>query len=192
MYGQTEAGSRICVLPHDALPSKLGSVGPPVPGVRLTVDGTGEDGTGEVVCHSPAVMMGYADRAADLARGDDLHGTLRTGDRGRLDADGYLWLSGRMNRIGKAFGVRVDLDAVEHAASAVAPAAATAGDDRILLWCEGVGTERLRDVATLVAGQLRIHAAALAVTAIDQLPRRPNGKIDYRGLPGEGQCSNTG
>lgn len=192
MYGQTEAGSRICVLPPDALPAKLGSVGPPVPGVRLSIEppdgGAGTesaDGTGEVVCHSPAVMMGYADRAEDLARGDDARGTLRTGDRGRLDADGYLWLSGRLNRIGKAFGVRVDLDAVEHVAAALAPVAAIARDDRIAVWCEGIGPERRRDLAALVARELRIHPAALSITAVDRLPRRPNGKIDYCGLTAE-------
>lgn len=183
MYGQTEAGSRICVLPPDALPGKLGSVGPPVPGMRLSIEGGAPDGPGEVVCHSAAVMMGYADRAEDLARGDDLGGTLRTGDRGRLDDDGYLWLSGRMSRIGKAYGVRVDLDAVERAAAPMVTAAAVAGEDRISLWCEGIGTERLADVAALVARQLRIHPSALAVTAVDRLPRRPNGKVDYPALP---------
>jgi acyl-coenzyme A synthetase/AMP-(fatty) acid ligase len=128
-------------------------------------------------------MMGYADRAEDLARGDDLGGTLRTGDWGRLDHDGYLWLSGRMSRIGKAYGVRVDLDAVERAAAEMATAAAVAGEDRISLWCEGIGAERLADVAALVARQLRIHPSALAVAAVDRLPRRPNGKVDYPALP---------
>lgn len=183
MYGQTEAGSRICVLPPDALPGKLGSVGPPVPGMRLSIEGGAAHGPGEVVCHSAAVMMGYADRAEDLARGDDLHGTLRTGDRARIDDDGYLWLSGRMSRIGKAYGVRVNLDAVELAAAAIVTAAAVAGDDRISLWCEGIGAERLREVTALVARELRIHPSALTVAAVDRLPRRPNGKVDYRGLP---------
>src|SRR5690606_38112175 len=49
MYGQTEAGSRICVLPPEQLPAKLGSVGPPIPGTRLSVE-PGADGVGEVVC----------------------------------------------------------------------------------------------------------------------------------------------
>jgi acyl-CoA synthetase (AMP-forming)/AMP-acid ligase II len=151
--------------------------------MRLSIEGGAADGPGEVVCHSVAVMMGYADRAEDLARGDDLHGTLRTGDRGRLDDDGYLWLSGRMSRIGKAYGVRVDLDAVEQAAAAIVTAAAVAGDDRVSLWCEGIGAERLAEVAALVARELRIHPSALTLAAVDHLPRRPNGKVDYRGLP---------
>jgi len=186
MYGQTEAGSRICVLPPEHLPAKLGSVGPPIPGTRLSIvpDGTaGADGVGEVVCRSDTVMMGYADSAADLARGDDQAGTWYTGDHGRLDSDGYLWLSGRASRIGKAYGVRVSLDAVERVSSVIAPAAAVAGDDRVLVWCEGLGEERLPEVAALVAKQLRIHRTAVIVSALPELPRRPNGKVNYDALP---------
>jgi acyl-CoA synthetase (AMP-forming)/AMP-acid ligase II len=178
MYGQTEAGSRICVLPPEHLPAKTGCVGPPVDGMRLTVTAGGE-----VVCHSATVMLGYADTAGDLARGDDLRGVLPTGDRGRLDADGHLWLSGRLNRIGKAYGVRVDLDAVEHAAAALAPTAALAGDDRVLVWCEGLGAARAKELAALVGRELGIHRTAVRVTAVDRLPRRANGKVDYDALP---------
>ena len=183
MYGQTEAGSRICVLPPAHLLRKLGSVGPPIPGTRLTIESAGPDGVGEVVCHSDTVMMGYAETAADLARGDDLAGVWPTGDHGRLDSDGYLWLSGRASRIGKAYGVRVSLDAVEHVCSAIAPTAALAGDDRIRLWCEGIGADRLPEVVALVAQKLRIHRTAVIVSAVPELPRRPNGKVDYDALP---------
>jgi len=187
MYGQTEAGSRICVLPPEQLPAKLGSVGPPVPGMRLSIrsdpDGMDAGGAGEVICHSATVMMGYADDADDLARGDELLGTLATGDHGRLDADGYLWLSGRRSRIGKAYGVRVSLDAVEHVTAALAPAAAVAGADRIMIWCEATGSDQLAEVAALVARELRIHRTAITVGALDRLPRRPNGKVDYGALP---------
>lgn len=178
MYGQTEAGSRICVLPPEQLPAKLGSVGPPVPGTRLSIAADGE-----VVCRSDTVMLGYADTAADLARGDDLAGTLHTGDHGRLDPDGYLWLSGRASRIGKAYGIRVSLDAVEQVSSKIAPAAALAGEDRVLVWCEGLAEDRTGEVATLVATQLRIHRTAVIVAALPELPRRPNGKVDYDALP---------
>jgi acyl-coenzyme A synthetase/AMP-(fatty) acid ligase len=106
---------------------------------------------GEVVCHSPAVMMGYADTAADLARGDELAGTLRTGDSGRLDDDGYLWLTGRLGRIGKAFGVRANLDAVEHVVAEVVTAAAVPAGDRIRIWCERADEQRLAEVVDIVS-----------------------------------------
>jgi acyl-coenzyme A synthetase/AMP-(fatty) acid ligase len=179
MYGQTEAGSRICVLPPERLPEKLGSVGPPVPGVHLTVDGTGE-----VVCHSPGVMMGYAETAADLARGDDLGGVLRTGDSGHLDADGYLWLSGRMSRIGKAFGVRANLDAIEHLAAPIAVAAAVPAGDRIRIVCEAADQALLAQVVAAVTRATGLHHLGVHAESIDRLPRRPNGKVDYRALAG--------
>jgi acyl-coenzyme A synthetase/AMP-(fatty) acid ligase len=73
MYGQTEATARMTVLPPKLLPEKIGSVGFPVPGGCVTI---GAD-TGEVMYQGPNVMMGYAETAADLARGDDLCGRLR-------------------------------------------------------------------------------------------------------------------
>ncbi|GAA4443919.1 AMP-binding protein [Phytohabitans houttuyneae] len=178
MYGQTEAGSRICVLPPGRLPEKLGSVGPPIPGVRLSVE------AGEVVCHSPGVMMGYAETAADLARGDDLGGVLHTGDSGHLDADGHLWLHGRLSRIGKAFGVRANLDAVEHLAAPFAVAAAVPAGDRIRVVCETADRAVLAQVVAVVTGALGLHRLGVRAEGIDRLPRRPNGKIDYHALDG--------
>jgi acyl-coenzyme A synthetase/AMP-(fatty) acid ligase len=177
MYGQTEAGSRICVLPPDRLADKLGSVGPPVPGMSLSIV------DGEVVCRSAAVMMGYAETAADLARGDDLGGVLPTGDSGRLDGDGYLWLAGRLGRIGKAFGVRVNLDAVEHLVAGLAVVAAVATDDRVRVWCEAADADRVAAVVTTIATELGLHRLGIQARTLDRLPRRPNGKIDYRALP---------
>lgn len=187
MYGQTEAGSRISVLPPDRLPHKLGSAGPGIPGVELSIlrdDGTEttEPGVcGEVVCRSPSVMMGYANRAADLAEPDGCHGRLPTGDLGHLDADGYLWLRGRINRIGKVFGVRVDLAAVEQLLASRGPVAAVAADDRIRIWVEGPAG-RERELARHVAEQLRVHWSGVEVRFTDRLPTLPSGKTDYRSL----------
>jgi acyl-coenzyme A synthetase/AMP-(fatty) acid ligase len=188
MYGQTEAGPRITVLPPHRLPAKLGAVGLPLSGVRLgirTGDGgeTTEPGrTGEVICHSPGVMLGYAETAADLSAEDQLRGTLRTGDLGRLDDDGYLWLSGRMNRIGKVFGVRVDLDAVERLLGTYADTAAVAHDDRIRVWCAGVPASRRGELAELVTDRLRVHHAGVELSVVDELPRLPSGKTDYHAV----------
>lgn len=178
MYGQTEAGPRICVLPPDRLPDKLGSVGVAVPGMRLSIEPT----TGEVVCHGPSVMMGYATTAADLARGDDLGGVLHTGDQGHLDDDGFLWLTGRLGRTGKSFGTRVNLDSVEHLVADLAVAAAVAAGDRIRICCENVDAARLAAVRSAVAGRLGLHRLGVIVESVDRLPRRPNGKVDYSAL----------
>lgn len=176
MYGQTEATARIAVLPPDRLADKPGSVGVAVPGGRLTVD------AGEVVYHGSNVMMGYAHTAADLALGDELGGVLRTGDLGELDSEGFLTVTGRLRRIAKVFGIRVNLDDIERLLHDVEPAAATSGDDRVTVWTEGLTTADRAALARRLGAQLRVHWSAFDVRTIDRLPLLPTGKIDYRTL----------
>ncbi|MEU6777835.1 AMP-binding protein [Nonomuraea angiospora] len=176
MYGQTEATARIAVLPPDRLADKPGSAGPAIPGGRLTVD------EGEVVYHGPNVMMGYAETAADLARGDDLGGVLRTGDLGRLDSEGFLYLTGRLKRIAKIFGVRVNLDDVERLLRGSVPVAATSGDDRVTVWAEGLDAAGRAGLARRLGAELRVHWSGFDVRAVDSLPLLATGKIDYRAL----------
>ncbi|MFG3435738.1 AMP-binding protein [Nonomuraea sp. NPDC047897] len=176
MYGQTEATARISVLAPEHLADKPGSCGRAVPGGRLTVEG------GEVVYHGPNVMMGYAETAADLARGDDLGGVLRTGDLGRLDDEGFLHLTGRVKRIAKIFGVRVSLDDVEGLLRDCGPVAATSGDDRVTVWAEGLDRDGCARLARRLGTELRLHWSGFDVRAVDRLPLLTTGKIDYRTL----------
>jgi long-chain acyl-CoA synthetase len=77
---------------------KLGSVGRPVPGVRVEIDMCkGHDSQcGEIIIHGPNVMKGYHERAEENRRVFTADGGLRTGDLGYLDADGYLFITGRI------------------------------------------------------------------------------------------------
>jgi acyl-CoA synthetase (AMP-forming)/AMP-acid ligase II len=193
MYGQTEATARMAVLPADRIMEKSASVGLAVPGAGLSVRvESGEltrqpDLPGEVVFRGPSVMMGYADTAADLARGDDCRGVLHTGDIGRFDKEGYLYLEGRLKRIAKLFGRRINLDAVERVASEAGAEGATAAvsrnDEAIVLWCEGtVEPDRLGRISRNVAERLGVNRHGIFARAIDKLPLLRNGKIDYRSL----------
>jgi acyl-CoA synthetase (AMP-forming)/AMP-acid ligase II len=176
MYGQTEATARIAVLPPDRLADKPGSAGVAIPGGRLSID------EGEVVYHGPNVMMGYAETAADLARGDDLGGVLRTGDLGRLDDDGFLHLTGRLKRIAKIFGVRISLDDVERLLRDSGPVAATSGDDRVTVWAEGLDAAGCVGLARRLGAELRLHWSGFDVRGVDRLPLLATGKVDYRAL----------
>jgi acyl-coenzyme A synthetase/AMP-(fatty) acid ligase len=192
MYGQTEAAPRMATLPPHLLPAKLGSVGRALPGGRFTVrrqDGTETDEpdvTGEIVYTGPNVQLGYASTAADLADGDTCHGVLRTGDLGHLDADGCLYLTGRLARFGKVFGHRVSLDDLERLVRAAGLGAAGVGavpaGDRVALYVEGADARVTAATAKALADRLRMHVSGFDVRGIESLPLLASGKIDYRAL----------
>lgn len=189
MYGQTEATARIATVAPERLMEKLGSAGTALPGGRLWIEG--DDGrqadagaTGEVVYEGPNVMMGYASGVDDLAAGDELGGVLRTGDLGYLDQDGYLFLVGRSKRIGKVFGLRVNLDEVEAMVREQGPAAVVGGADTVWAFC-AFGTEAsLERLASTIAGRLRIHGSGLRFRRVDAIPTTSSGKVDYERVQG--------
>lgn len=110
-YGMTESGGVISLNHPAAL--RHGSVGRPMPGCEVRIDspgrdagGDGTDGVGagggvgpgvegEVLTRGPHVFGGYHGDPAATSAVLDADGWLRTGDLGRLDEDGYLFITGR-------------------------------------------------------------------------------------------------
>ncbi|TNC27427.1 AMP-binding protein [Amycolatopsis alkalitolerans] len=192
MYGQTEASPRMATMPAELLAHKPASVGPAVPGGQFSIrHGDGSETThpkitGEVVYRGPNVMMGYAEDAAALALGDELGGLLPTGDLGYLDEDGFLFVTGRLKRIGKVFGNRVGLDDLEHAARAtglgIEIVAAIAADDKVVLFAEGVAKDVCKQASRALGERLHLHASGFDVRPIDVVPLLASGKIDYQAL----------
>ncbi|MHB8418366.1 MAG: AMP-binding protein [Myxococcales bacterium] len=92
-YGLTEAAPVLAVTPPGEA-RRRGSVGRPLPGVELRIAEPDGAGIGEVLAKGPNVMLGYfGDREATDAVVRE--GWLHTGDLGRLDAAGNLYLAGR-------------------------------------------------------------------------------------------------
>lgn len=189
MYGQTEATARIAILPPAELPGRAGSVGRALPGGTLAIDLDGRTADpgeiGEVVYRGPNVMQGYALERTDLARGDDLHGELRTGDLGYLDPDGFLWITGRSRRIAKVFGLRLNLDEVEDLARAAGPGldlAAIGDGDRVAVFVVGADPAQLNAVRQAIVARVGVHPTGIIVSALTSMPRLASGKIDYRRL----------
>jgi acyl-coenzyme A synthetase/AMP-(fatty) acid ligase len=177
MYGQTEATARMCILPPKALPEKSASAGLPIPrGSVKIVDG-------ELIYEGPNVMMGYAACRADLAKGDELHGRLRTGDAAHVDEDGYVHIAGRAGREAKLFGLRLNLDEVEAMLKPYGPTAVTADADRLLIFCEHGDEAAYAGYQRELAARLRLHYRAFSFRSIEKLPLTSSGKIDYRRLP---------
>jgi len=175
MYGQTEATARIAILPPEYLPDKAGSVGRALPGGKLRIE------DGEIVYSGPNVMMGYAEGRADLSLGDVLGSTLHTGDLGRLDDDGLLYVTGRLKREAKLFGLRVNLDELESMVRVHGPAAIIGGVDRLSIYCE-FDEELFPACRAELASKLRIHAHAFHFQRIERIPTHASGKIDYSSL----------
>ena len=71
----------------------MGSVGPPLPGVQVRI---AEDG--EILVKGPNIFKGYY-RDAEATRETLVDGWLHTGDLGRLDEDGFLFITGRAKDI---------------------------------------------------------------------------------------------
>lgn len=180
MYGQAEATARISGLPPEYLPEAARSVGFPLEGGRLSVEG--EDG--ELIFEGPNVMMGYAECAADLARGDELGGRVATGDLGYRDERGLFYITGRRSRFAKVFGWRVSLDDIEEMLSAHGPVAARERDGRIVIYAERE-PGHMAEAVDALARTTRLHPAAFEVRQVASVPRLPNGKTDYTRLPAQ-------
>jgi long-chain acyl-CoA synthetase len=95
-YGLTETSPIVaCNVPGHR---KLGSVGRPIPGVRVVIDTqvTGDPKNGEIIVYGPNVMQGYYKNKADTDAVFTPDGGFRTGDMGYLDDDNYLYITGRI------------------------------------------------------------------------------------------------
>jgi len=102
-YGLTETSPVISVNPPGKI--KIGSVGPALPGVEVKIANPDDEGIGEIVTRGGNVMQGYyknPGQTAEVIR----DGWFHTGDLGRMDGDGYVFITGRakdviVNRGGK-------------------------------------------------------------------------------------------
>lgn len=180
MYGQTEACARISYVPPERLASKIGSIGLPIPGGTLEVD----PDNGELIYRGPNVMLGYAEERADLARGDDCQGRLPTGDMGRMDEDGFFYITGRLKRFIKISSNRINLDELEQALQELihAPLAAGGADDRLVVLIEAEQAPLLEQIREHLRHQYGIHPTMTRLQLVEQLPLLPSGKKDYNAL----------
>ncbi len=102
-YGLTETSPICAINPETAM--RYGTVGPAIPGHEMRVAEPNDEGVGELEFRGPSVMKGYF-RNEDATREAFDGEWFRTGDMGRIDAEGYVTITGRkksliVNREGK-------------------------------------------------------------------------------------------
>jgi len=198
IYGMTETAGVITSTPLDRERRRPGSVGRPA-GVELAIlDERGEpvaaDVEGEVVVRGANVTSGYEDAPDDDAR-SFRDGWFRTGDLGRRDADGYLFLTGRLkemiNRGGEKIAPR-EVDDVLALHPAVADAAVFAmpheslGEEvaAAVVLREGQALSA-REVIEFLRPRLAYFKIPRAVHFVAEIPRSPGGKLRRGRLAGD-------
>ena len=95
-YGLTETSPLLSVECFDHL--RLGSVGKAIINVDLKINNPNEEGIGEIWAKGPNVMLGYYENPEETANNLE-DGWFKTGDLGRIDDDGYLFITGRKKNV---------------------------------------------------------------------------------------------
>lgn len=177
MYGQTEAAPRISYVPPDFLAGKIGSIGIPIPGGKLSITSDGE------LCYEgPNVMMGYATCREHLAKGDEQNGRLLTGDLATKDADGFFYITGRRKRFIKIHGNRISLDEVEqYLEDIVQESIAVLGEDDMMIIFTPPAV-KANQVEQLLIDLFRLHPTTFRVRRIGAIPFTESGKKNYAQL----------
>jgi amino acid adenylation domain-containing protein len=191
-YGMTEASHQMTINPLPPLARKPGSVGLPTGCEVAVVDDAGQPVsdhvTGHIVIRGRSVTRGYAHNPEANAASFS-GGWFHTGDRGHLDSDGYVFLTGRtkeiINRGGEKISPR-EIDELLMTHPAVAQAMAFAlpdsrlGEDIGVLVVPGKSAQASTETATLLRQFVAQHLADFKVPRqiyfVDELPKGPTGK----------------
>ena len=78
---------------------KPGSVGTPILACRVKIDNPDENGEGEICVKGPNVMLGYYNNPEATAEVFDKNGFFHTGDYGKLDEEGWIYITGRKKNL---------------------------------------------------------------------------------------------
>jgi long-chain acyl-CoA synthetase len=205
LWGMSETCGAGCCNPPDRI--KIGTVGPPTPGVEVRL---AEDG--ELLVRGDVVMPGYRNLPDKTAEALDADGWLHTGDIAEIDADGYVKLVDRKKElIISAAGKNMspaNIEATLKSASPLIGQAAVIGDARayntalIVLdadfapaWAgqQGLASANLEDLAgderVLAAVQEGVDAANAKLARVEQIKKFTLLRGDW--LPGGDELTPT-
>ncbi|UCH33280.1 MAG: long-chain fatty acid--CoA ligase [Armatimonadota bacterium] len=196
--GPTECSPVVSVNPLEG-PHKIGSVGLPLPGIQVKIFDehdrevrTGE--IGEIVVKAPSVMLGYHNQreaTQEALRGGWMH----TGDMGRIDEDGYIYIVDRKKDMLICSGMNVyprEVEEVLYQHPAVAEAAVVGMVDELrgevpvafIALAEGKSATE-REIISFCRERLARFKVPRKIEFRDQLPKTATGKILKQDLRNE-------
>jgi acyl-CoA synthetase (AMP-forming)/AMP-acid ligase II len=188
-WGMTEAGSAYCVLPPQEASRRVGSVGKPLPPVVFRV--IDEDGNelpagevGELLVRNPGKEREYFHDPDGTSR-TWRDGWLYTGDLGKLDEDGYLYIVGRKKDViirggnnihaGDIESVLMEYPGVHEAAVAGIPHDVL-GED-VAAWLVADPDIDVDGMRAFLAERLADYKIPRQIKLVDELPRNETGKV---------------
>jgi long-chain acyl-CoA synthetase len=189
-YGQTECSPRVtALLPADST-RKIGSVGRPIPGVR--VDIVSEDGTsvadgcvGEIRVQGENTCPGYYKNPEETAK-IIRDGWLYTGDLAKRDEEGYIYLVGRKKNMVISGGINIypeDVESVLRLHPSVEDVIVKGKPDDFMgevpvaeVLCKSGCTLTLGDLHVFLRGKLATYKWPKEITLVSQLPKTATGK----------------
>ncbi|MEK7270662.1 MAG: AMP-binding protein, partial [Planctomycetota bacterium] len=192
-YGLTETSPVVTLNPPSA--SRAGTVGRPLPGVRIRLGDpieTAEGTSGEVQIRGPNVMTGYFEDPAATKAAFTEDGWFRSGDIGAIDADGYLRITGRLKDLIISGGENIlpgEIEAVLEGHPAVGLVAVVGAADSMrgevpiafVVLREGAAAAP-EEILGYARQRLLRHRVPREIRIVSELPSGPTGKVLKRVL----------
>jgi len=188
-YGATETTARMSMLPPGLAIEKRCSIGKPLGDYEIWLeDDAGSvitecGASGELVFKGESVTLGYAESLADLSKGDERYGIYKTGDIAYRDKDGFYFITGRLSRFIKVFGLRIGLDEAERLIkSRFGDGFVCTGSDEQLFVCTTDRSADRHEIRQFLKDKLKINISAFEVAFLDEIPKNQSGKTNYSEL----------
>ena len=186
MYGQTEAAPRISYLPPSFAFKYPHTIGRSIPNGNLfIIDEQGQkitemDQPGELAYQGENIMMGYAEKSADLIS-DETPDILLTGDIACMTKHDLFYIVGRAKRFVKIFGLRINLDDVQSFVKKSYPQSAVTGnDDMIVIALES--TDDVTKLITELSDYYSLPKNKFKIKYFKVLPLFSSGKYNFKAI----------
>lgn len=188
-YGSTETGE-MCIELEDVI-TKTGCVGQPLKYTSIQFE-KGDSDYNHVVVSNPSMMVGYLSEDGSIDKSMFRQDRVFcTGDLGKFDSDGRVYLSGRENNMINVFGIKVNSYEVETAIREITeisdvhvyPGRHLSGSEVVLAIVSVNKAIGEQEIINRCKEKLLPHKVPVKVFLVDKLPRNQSGKIIKVQLP---------